>query len=83
MQGEVQVHQGGQVEVLVQASGPATFWIDEDAFQKQSKATVNLAPGRHRITVRVTLTNDPAATLSVELRKAANSKSSFEIVHGE
>jgi putative heme-binding domain-containing protein len=83
LQGEVQVSQGGAVEVLVETAEPATFWIDEDVFEKQSKATVPLSPGRHRITVRTAAAANSASTLRLELRKPADSKASFAIVHSD
>ncbi len=83
LQGEVDVKQAGPVDFLMESTEPATFWIDEDAFEKQTKATVDLSPGRHRITVRVALGNSPAPTLRLELRKAANSQANFVVVHGD
>ncbi len=59
---------------------PATFWVDEDAFEKQTKATVDLKPGpapHHRPRG---LGNNPAPTLRLEVRKAANSQANFAVV---
>jgi len=83
LQGDVLVRQGGPVEVLVNATGPVSFWIDEDPFEKQAKTTVPLSPGRHKITVRVSVGDNPNPTLRVELRKPADSKASFEVVHAD
>src|SRR5262249_21767490 len=83
LQGEIQVVQGGAVEVRVDSTEPVTFWIDEDAFEKQTQATVSLAPGRHRITLRVVVGESPAAGVRVELRKAADSRVHFEMIHAD
>jgi putative heme-binding domain-containing protein len=80
LQGELQVVQGGPVEIRVEATEPVTFWVDEDAFERQDRAVVSLMPGRHRITVRAT-TNGQGPTLRVDLRRPADSQAHFEIVH--
>ncbi len=83
LQGEVQVNQAGAVEVAVESSEPVSFWIDEDGYEKQSRATVPLGVGRHRITLRVVVGDRPAPTVRVELHKPVGSKAAFEIVHGD
>jgi putative heme-binding domain-containing protein len=83
LQGEVEVVQGGAVEVRVEAMEPVTFWIDEDGFEKQNRAVAQLMPGRHLITVRVAVGNAQAPTLRVELRKPADSGAHFEVIHGD
>jgi len=83
LQGDVQVVQGGGIEFHVDASGPVTFWIDEEPFEKQATALVQLMPGRHRITVRVAVGSTPAPTLRVEVRKPADSRAHFEVIHDD
>jgi putative heme-binding domain-containing protein len=83
LQGEVQVRQGGAVEILVESKEPVTFWVDEDPFEKQAKTVVPLSPGRHRITVRVAVADSADPTLRLGLRKPANSQASFEVVHAD
>lgn len=83
LQGEVQVIQGGAIEVLLDSTEPAMFWVDEEPYEKQAKATVTLAPGRHRITVRVTVGDKTAQNLRFEMLRAGESKAHFELVQGE
>ncbi len=78
LQCELQVRQAGDVDIQFDASGPITFWVDEDPYENQTKATVSLTPGRHRITARV-MPGGNGQTLRLDVRKAANSKASFEI----
>jgi putative heme-binding domain-containing protein len=83
LQGEVNVTQGGPVEVRVESKGPVTFWVDEEPFEKQGRATAALAPGRHRITVRVVAGEAREASLRVELSRPAGSRAAFEVVQGD
>jgi putative heme-binding domain-containing protein len=83
LQGEVQVVQGGPVEFHVEASEPVIFWVDEEPFEKQTHALVQLSPGRHRITVRALAGSPSPVTLRVELHRPANSSAHFEVVHDD
>ena len=81
LQGEVVVAKAGKVDVLLDTPGPATFWVDEERFDKEAKPTaVQLTPGRHRVTIRLVVGQGPAPSISVELKKAAGSKAAFEVV---
>jgi hypothetical protein len=80
LQGEVQVSKAGAVEIQIEGSGIATFWIDDVPHDKLGKTTVTLAPGRHRITIRLVVGDAPTPSLRVEVRKAAGSKAVFELV---
>ena len=70
------------VEVRVEATEPVTFWVDEEPYEGQNSALVQLSAGRHRITVRVPAGSGAAPTLRVELRKPADSQANFEMVTG-
>jgi hypothetical protein len=65
------------VEVVVEGPG-ATFWVDEDQFDKSSK--VQLSAGRHVVTVRMVVPDGASPSLRVELRKPAASKANYEMV---
>jgi putative membrane-bound dehydrogenase-like protein len=81
VQAEVMVTKAGAVDVAIDSPGPATFWIDEEQFAKAAGATkVELTPGRHLVTVRMALSDAVTPSLRVELKKAAGSTASFEIV---
>jgi putative heme-binding domain-containing protein len=83
LQTEIQVVQAGAIELKLAAPGPVAFWIDDQAFEKQTEATVSLGIGRHRITVRVAPGEAATPFLRLELHKTANSKAHFEMVTGE
>lgn len=82
LQGEINVVQAGPVEVVLDSSEPATFWIDEDAHEKR-QATVQVTPGRHRITVRLADGNSTNGRLRMELRRPADARTIFQVVQGE
>ncbi len=83
LQGDILVKKEGPVQLLVESKEPVTFWVDEDAFEKQGKAIVPLSQGRHVVTVRVVLGDNPEPTLRVELRRPTASKATFEVVNGD
>jgi putative heme-binding domain-containing protein len=84
VQGEIRVVQAGAIEFRLDSSGQACFWVDEQPFENQSRAVVQLAPGRHRITVRVALEHvKNASYLKMEVVKPADSRALFEVVQGE
>jgi putative heme-binding domain-containing protein len=80
LQTELQVTQGGSVEVRLETAASATFWVEEEPFENQTRAIVSVTPGLHRITVRVVPGNTDVRGLKVELRKPAESKGQFELV---
>lgn len=79
LQGEINVVQAGPVEVVLDSTEPATFWIDEDAHEKRH-ATVQVTPGRHRITVRLADGNSTNGRLRMELRRPAEARTIFQVV---
>jgi putative heme-binding domain-containing protein len=83
LQGDLQVVQGGPVQVRIETNVPTTWWLDEEPFEKQTSAVVSLSPGRHRLTVRVVPGAAPSPRLRVELRRPAGSQAHFEVVHAD
>jgi putative heme-binding domain-containing protein len=83
IQGEVEVVDAGQVTLGVTTSEQAQLWIDAEPFDAASKPTVELAKGRHRITLRIVMgTASEAARVKVELTKPSGSKAQFDVVGG-
>jgi putative heme-binding domain-containing protein len=83
LHGEINMVQGGAVEIDTNANLPATFWVDEEQIQKPGRAVVQLTPGVHRITVRVEFGNAKTPSLKVSFAKPADSKAQFEVVNAE
>jgi putative heme-binding domain-containing protein len=83
LQGEFRVVQGGSVEVRLKAPVGVTFWVDEEPFDKHGAVLVRLAPGRHRITVRVVAAGQTGSALRAELRRPPDSRAHFELAQGD
>jgi putative heme-binding domain-containing protein len=82
LQTEIHVVQAGPIELRLDSAAPANLWIDDQAFEKPSSAVVTLAPGRHRVTVRIA-SGGSGASVRLDVRKPADSKAHVELVMGE
>jgi len=83
LQGEVEVVDAGPVTVDVTTTEQAQLWIDAEPFDAESKPTVELAKGRHRVTLRIVVgAATEAARVRVELTKPSGSKAQFDVVGG-
>jgi putative heme-binding domain-containing protein len=83
VQAEINVSKVAAVTLTVEGPAATTFWVDDQPHDKLGKIVATLQPGRHFVTVRVPLGDDAAAALRVEVRRAAGSKGSFEVVQGD
>jgi putative heme-binding domain-containing protein len=79
LQAVVLVVQGGPVEIHLHGKSATAFWVDDQAFENRDRAVFTLAPGRHRITVRVVYGTGDG--LRVDVRKPAGSDAHFEMVN--
>jgi len=82
LQGEINVSAAGPVTVLVNSTETAQAWIDTDAFDSQKPFTVELAAGRHTVTVRVEVSTRAYPELRVEFKTPAESSINFEVIGG-
>lgn len=82
LQGELEVTAEGKVAVNVVSTEPTHVWVDADAFDTQRKFEVSLPPGRHKITIRVDVSDREAPELKVELTKPENSTVQFDVIGG-
>ena len=82
LQGELEVTAEGTVTVNVISTEKTHVWVDAAAFDTQHQFEVSLAPGRHKITVRVDVSERAASELKVELTKPKNSTVQFDVVGG-
>ncbi|MBI3408497.1 MAG: HEAT repeat domain-containing protein [Planctomycetes bacterium] len=81
LQASIVVTKAGAVEIDWECPQHATLWVDEDAMEKKSRARIELAAGRHLLTVRVPIVSGaPPQSLHLELRKPAGSQAQFEVV---
>ena len=82
LQGELEVTAEGKVAVNVISTEKTHTWIDAEALDTQQKFDVSLTPGRHKITVRVEVSDREAPELKVELTKPENSTIQFDVIGG-
>ncbi|MCE9606684.1 MAG: c-type cytochrome [Planctomycetia bacterium] len=83
LQGELEVVEPGSVTFRVDSTEPTLLWIDAEPFESQSKPTIELTKGRHRVTLRIALgSGSESPQLKVEISKPANSKAQFDVVGG-
>jgi putative heme-binding domain-containing protein len=83
LQGELEVVEAGAVTVVVDSAETVQLWIDAEPFEARSKPTVELAKGRHRITLRTIVGGGAESPrVKVELLKPAGSKAQFDVVGG-
>ncbi|MBC7853403.1 MAG: c-type cytochrome [Pirellulaceae bacterium] len=85
LQGEVEVSQGGDLQIEVHSPVATHFWLDAEPFEKPAKVIVPLTTGRHKFTFRLELPSEvPAdASLNVELIKPTESSIQFDVVGGQ
>ncbi|MGE0605957.1 MAG: hypothetical protein AB7O62_02445 [Pirellulales bacterium] len=82
LQGEIEVTAAGRVAFDVASTEPTLVWIDGQPQLAQPRFELPLQPGRHKITLRVEISDRPSPELSVELSKPAESTVQFDVVGG-
>jgi len=83
LQGELEVVDAGSVTIDVESTEPTQLWIDAEPFDSASKPTIELAKGRHRVTLRIVVgAESQTPRVKVELTKPAGSKAQFDVVGG-
>lgn len=83
LQGEVEVVDAGAITVNVESTNPVQLWVDAEPFEAKNKPMIELAKGKHRVTLR-TVVGDASESprVKVELSKPAGSKAQFDVVGG-
>lgn len=82
LQGEVEVTAEGKVGLSINSTEKTQVWVDAEAFETQKKFEVSLAAGRHKITLRVEVSDREHPELKVELTKPDGTAVQFDIVGG-
>lgn len=82
LQGELEITAEGKVAVNLISTEKTQVWVDAEAFDTQRKFEVSLAPGRHKITVRVEVSDHEAPELKLELTKPEGTTVQFDVVGG-
>lgn len=82
VQGEVQVNEPGKVLFRVSTTESFQVWLDDQPHQSSTSFEANLPPGRHKITLRIVLSDRESPELKVEVSKPDDSTAQFEVVGG-
>ena len=82
LQGELQVNETGKVGFHLTCTEKLQVWIDDQPMSSAGDFEANLEPGRHKITLRVELSDREAPQLKLEVIKPSDSKVQFEVVGG-
>jgi putative heme-binding domain-containing protein len=83
LQSEWIVNVPGKLDLDVTGPAGTVFWIDEEPYEKTGPVTVDLTPGRHRLTVRTTATEGPTPGVRVEIRHRADSRTTYDFPSGQ
>ncbi|MCS7272469.1 MAG: hypothetical protein NZ703_15400, partial [Gemmataceae bacterium] len=80
-QGEIEMANEGPL--IFQVEGPVQrAWIDGRTLAMPAKEQVRLQPGRHRLTVRIDLSNESASGVRVTVTRPEGAAVHYEIVGG-
>lgn len=82
LQGEFEVTAEGKISVHIHCTEKAQAWVDADPFEAQRKFEISLPPGRHKLTLRVEVSDAEDPGLKVELTKPEGSAVQFDVVGG-
>ncbi len=82
LQGEIEVSVAGRIAVRVDSTETVQTWIDAQPFDDRREIEVELATGRHTITVRAEISERSAPTLRFECQTPENSTANFVVVGG-
>lgn len=82
VQGQIDVIQAGPIALEITCTEPVQAWLDAEPFDSAKHIERPLATGRHTLTLRIQLSQRPAAELKVEWTKPAGSGAQFVVVNG-
>lgn len=83
LKGEFEVRTAGKVAVQVTSTETFQAWIDAEPAPPGQPIVMELAPGRHAITLRVEVSARSKPELRVELSAPEDSSAKYEIVGGQ
>lgn len=82
LQGEIDVSVAGAVTFRLDSTEGVHAWLDGEPVAAQDSVTVDLAKGRHKLTLRVDTTRRPARGIRVEVQRAEGSPAELTVVGG-
>lgn len=82
LQGEIEVTAEGKVGFHIISTEKTQAWVDAEAFDAQQKLEVTLPAGRHKLTLRVEVSDRSDPELKVEVTKPDDSSAQFDVIGG-
>jgi putative heme-binding domain-containing protein len=82
LRGEFEVVQAGTVSIEIASTEPIYAWLDAEPFEGVQRIEREVAGGRHRLTLRVEVSDRTDPELMVELTKPDGSAAQFVVVNG-
>ncbi|MCA9055703.1 MAG: c-type cytochrome, partial [Planctomycetaceae bacterium] len=83
VQGEVDVTAGGVVRPRLNSVVGISLWVDDLRISLDSEPTLDLAKGRHTVTLRIDTAEREAQTISLELDRVSGTSAQFTVVDGQ
>ncbi|SFI65298.1 c-type cytochrome [Planctomicrobium piriforme] len=83
LKGEIACSEAGPVTIQLKSTAGTTVWLDSQELGSAPQFNVELTPGVHAVIVRVDTTQQPDATLQIEVVRPAGSSAQFVVVDGQ
>ncbi len=82
LQADLQVNEAGAIGFKFKTDATKQVWIDDQPADAAEQVEVELAVGRHAITVRCEIPSEAGAGLQLELTRPDSSTAQFEVIGG-
>jgi hypothetical protein len=82
LQGELDVKTSDRIQVTVTSTEEVQTWFDDEAFDSRKQFEIRPAVGRHRITLRVVISDRERPELRVEFTTPESSTANYEVIGG-
>jgi putative heme-binding domain-containing protein len=82
LRGEIEVNQAGPIVVQITSPARTTVWLDAEPFERQGRIEREFTAGKHTVTLRVAVGDEPDPQVKVEFEKPAGSPAQFVVVGG-
>lgn len=82
IQGEIQVNEAGPVAIRIASTEPVQSWLDAEPFDGAAQFERELPAGKHTLTLRIVVGDDPEPEVMVEVVRPEGSPAQFVVVNG-
>ena len=83
LQGEIDVVEAGSARLNFDSVSGLTVWLGKEVLASPAGATIELAPGRQTITLRVDTATRPEPGLRLELTRPEGTTGQYQVVDGQ